>query len=130
MLLVVAAITFKFYRKFYCKFYCTCDQSISIDIVCRFFVPKYARHETLFFKELKKQDECEDDVEKELELGGCDEEQETRDDRDEVDDVTEHTLASQHLTDDEMRQPATDDDDNDNEAVTEFTSLQSCTYFC
>jgi len=29
MLLVVAAITFKFYRKFYCKFYCTCDQSIS-----------------------------------------------------------------------------------------------------
>jgi len=29
MLLVVAAIIFKFYRKFYCKFYCTCDQSIS-----------------------------------------------------------------------------------------------------
>jgi len=29
MLLVVAAITFKFYRKFYCKFYCTYDRSIS-----------------------------------------------------------------------------------------------------
>jgi len=28
MLLVVAAIIFKFYREFYCKFYCTCDQSI------------------------------------------------------------------------------------------------------
>jgi len=27
-LLVVAAITFKFYRKFYCKFYCTCDRSL------------------------------------------------------------------------------------------------------
>ena len=29
MLLVVAAISFKFYRKSYCKFYCTCDQSIT-----------------------------------------------------------------------------------------------------
>jgi len=28
MLLVVAAITFKFYRKFYCKFYCTCDSPL------------------------------------------------------------------------------------------------------
>ena len=28
MLLVVAAISFKFYRKFYCKFHCTCDRSL------------------------------------------------------------------------------------------------------
>ena len=29
VLLVVAAIMFKFYHKFYCKFYCTCDQPLS-----------------------------------------------------------------------------------------------------
>jgi len=34
MLLVVAAITFNFYRKFYCKFYCTCDQSIMQCSLC------------------------------------------------------------------------------------------------
>jgi len=30
MLLVVAAKTFKLYRKFYCKLYCTCDRSIKV----------------------------------------------------------------------------------------------------
>jgi len=30
MPLVVAAITFKFYRKFYFKFYCACDRSIRV----------------------------------------------------------------------------------------------------
>ena len=61
MLLVVAALTFKFYRKFYCKFYCTCDQSITLRLqwynvstAMRVLTPRVSSHAWL----LRPRNEC------------------------------------------------------------------------
>jgi len=98
--------------------------------MCRFFVPKYARRESMFFKELKKQDEesedqkqdgCEDEVEKESGVGGCvDEEGENP-----TNDCGE-VLTEPVSTETASQLDNLDDDDDD---VTGFTSLQSGTSF-
>jgi len=92
-------------------------------------VPKYARRESTFFRELKKQDVCEDEMQQQNDCG----EQEKLGRCGEVDGTMiqpcNTPLKSQHLTEDETGHPAANaaaaaDDDDD---VTEFTSLQSCT---
>jgi len=111
---------------------------------CRFFVPKSARRESEFFKELKKQDLCEREVESRDHADddtdcnsdeSC-EEREKDDGHDTVvtqlcdyDDIQQ--LTPQHLTDDEPHPTipnTTTAIATAADAVTASTSLQSCMF--
>ena len=93
----------------------------------RFFVPKLACRESEFFRELKKQDLCEDEVQKRNDAS-CEE----RGDQvscDEVGSIVTQSRSSnnkQHDTDNDTRPAADADADNgDDDDVSGFTSLQS-----
>ena len=90
-------------------------------------MPKIARRESEFFRELKKQDLCEDEVQKRNDAS-CEE----RGDQvscDEVGSIVTQSCSSnnkQHDTDNDTRPAADADADNgDDDDVSGFTSLQS-----